>query len=118
MGDVLLLVALPPYVLYLVLYLTRSPWRKRPTGKFLLLLFAVIVGLLSQNNLSVWVGAGYFGREHVRIVMYGLVAYGGYAWLWNYLRVRRRGDDPDSDAHELLQLRRYDAGEPPDLSDD
>lgn len=102
LADILLLLALPPYLIWLVLYLTRSPWRRRPTGKFLVLVFGAILALLTQNSASVWL-VDYTGRQPIRVALYAMVAVDGYAWLWNYLRVRRSGDDPHHEAERLIQ---------------
>lgn len=73
-----LLTAWGVYLVFVVLYATRSPWRQTPIGRSWLLSKTVIVALLTNAIVSVAVGH-YPGRFVVWGVLFSVLTVAG-AW--------------------------------------
>lgn len=73
-GDVLMLVALAEMVIFATSYASFFNWRKTAAGRSLMYLSLALVTWALQTSIS-RMDPAYFGREWVRVVVYGVIVY-------------------------------------------
>lgn len=97
-ADVLLLLALPPVILFIGFYGWRSPWRDLVAGRSLLYVLVALAAVLAQNAASVFIGSDYLGRELIRVVLYGGLVVTLWRMLWVLLHLQGKRKDTDAAA--------------------
>lgn len=85
------LAAFLPYLLFVIAYMTRSPWYASPVGRSLMLSKVVIVALLG-HPLALFLCGPYQGAEGVWVVLFGLTCVAGTTQLLTLLRLQRNTD--------------------------
>lgn len=84
-GDIVILSALVPLVLFVVYYSRQSPWTLTDEGKNLMLQKVVLIALILVVIASLFLG-DYPGRWLVRLTIYGAIVY--VMWL-DFFQLRR-----------------------------
>lgn len=86
----LVYIALPPVVLYPLIYGLTSPWWQSWIGRALLIKAIGVAILVSFSALFQLFGPDYFGRDVVRITGMTVACVGFYFALFAMLQVKRQ----------------------------
>jgi fatty acid desaturase len=92
-GDWLLYAGLPAMVLFTILYGARSKWRQTKEGTAVFYLGLSITLIAIHVAITLWLGAGWFGYEYVRILIYGFFCLCAWRLFVTLVRSQNRSDD-------------------------
>ena len=92
---------LVPFLLFVIFYAAKSPWRATAPGRALMILACTLNLVLTNSLLTIALGA-YWGQPAVRIVVIGSSFISGWYLLITLLRLQNRG----SDRQDELEVQR------------
>lgn len=79
-----------PFLLFVIFYGTKSPWKTTAPGRALMILSCTLVIVLINTLLTIAFGA-YFGQPMVRIIVIGSSFTSGWYLLITLLRLQYKG---------------------------
>ena len=90
LADFVLLSALVPIGFFVVRYFLFSPYQVTPEGRNNLHKKLALLSLVAVVLLSLFLGAGYFGREWVRLTVFSAITYFYWVETAQLMRVQKQ----------------------------